>query len=327
MKAWFLPATAIVAVEYLVALAIEARIGFAYSIPFLSYFISALTVIGIAASIAICIRLFNLYRDGEDRPTKALIADLPRFAPFAFAVLLVALSWAATMWLKVMLPLTVGFWADQPLADLDALILGADAWILAHWLFWWTDPVIDQVYASWAPVKFVVLCAVILAPEGPRKTQALISYFLCICIGLLAQYALPSAGPIFFALTDHGARFADLPVKPWAAEAAKYLWADYLHRDGKIGGGISAMPSIHVVGALWIALVVRSYLSKLAVFGFAFFAFVLIGSVYLGWHYALDGIAGAAITGGAWYASGRWARFSHREEPWAPATEMAAIQG
>jgi hypothetical protein len=318
-----------VAVEYLIALSIGTRIGFAYSIPFVSYLISALTVIGIAASIAICARLFNLYRAGEDQPTKALIADLPRFAPFGFAVLLVALSWAATMWLKIMLPLATGFWADQMLANLDTLILGGDAWILAHWLFWWTDPIIDQAYASWAPVKFVVLCGVILAPEGRRKTQALISYFLCICVGSLAQYALPSAGPIFFTLTGHGSRFAGLPVKPWASEAAKYLWAGYLRAGGNIGGGISAMPSIHVVGALWVALVVHSYFPKIAVFGFAFFALVFIGSIYLGWHYALDGIAGAAITAGAWFLSGHWARFAHRGSDiskFRPTTEVAAAQ-
>ena len=62
------------------------------------------------------------------------------------------------------------------------------------------------------------------------------------------------------------------------------------------------MPSLHVAVALWLALVIRSYLPRLQFIGWAYFAVILVGSVYLGWHYALDGIVAVMITLACWRA-------------------------
>ena len=63
----------------------------------------------------------------------------------------------------------------------------------------------------------------------------------------------------------------------------------------RVGAGISAFPSLHVAGAAWVAAVVASLSRKLAPLAWAYFLLILMGSVYLGWHYALDGIAGLII--------------------------------
>ncbi len=65
------------------------------------------------------------------------------------------------------------------------------------------------------------------------------------------------------------------------------------------------MPSIHVAIALWIAFVVRSYLPRLKVVAFAWFALILVGSVLLGWHYAVDGVVACVISLLAWMFTGR----------------------
>jgi membrane-associated phospholipid phosphatase len=44
-----------------------------------------------------------------------------------------------------------------------------------------------------------------------------------------------------------------------------------------------------------VAAVVTSYSRKLAPVAWAYFMLILMGSVFLGWHYALDGIAGLVI--------------------------------
>ena len=52
---------------------------------------------------------------------------------------------------------------------------------------------------------------------------------------------------------------------------------------------------MHVAGAAWVAIVVSSYSRLLAPLAWAYFVLILMGSVFLGWHYALDGIAGLII--------------------------------
>ena len=57
MKSWAVPAAIIVAVEYLFALTVGERVGFRYSIPFATYFITGLTIVGICGAITIAARL------------------------------------------------------------------------------------------------------------------------------------------------------------------------------------------------------------------------------------------------------------------------------
>jgi membrane-associated phospholipid phosphatase len=63
------------------------------------------------------------------------------------------------------------------------------------------------------------------------------------------------------------------------------------------------MPSVHVGIALWVALVCRAFVPRLQVVGWAFFAAIIVGSVHLGWHYAVDGLASILIAGLAWRAA------------------------
>ena len=78
------------------------------------------------------------------------------------------------------------------------------------------------------------------------------------------------------------------------------------------GGGISAMPSLHVaMAALYAAVGWR--VNRLA--GLLLCIYVLIvqlGAVHLGWHYLVDGLAGIALGWLfwviAWRFAGRWLR-------------------
>jgi hypothetical protein len=57
---------------------------------------------------------------------------------------------------------------------------------------------------------------------------------------------------------------------------------------------------MHVAVTLWVAFVVRAYFPRFQLIGWTYFAAILIGSVHLGWHYALDGIAASAIAAAGW---------------------------
>jgi hypothetical protein len=87
------------------------------------------------------------------------------------------------------------------------------------------------------------------------------------------------------------------------AGAADYLWGRYSSGNISIGAGISAMPSLHVAGALWLVLIIRRAAPRLATLAWCYLATIYVGSVLLGWHYATDGLAGMAGTMWLWFLS------------------------
>jgi len=292
-------ALAVVVVEYCVALAIGFSVGFRYALPTKSYAIVTATIAASVLTLVLLGRLAHYGLNKEPHPARRLFADAQLHAPWLIstccAFLLVGLQIGALTWLKIMLPIAQGFWADPLLADTEKMLLGRDAWVITHALFGWATPWIDRIYVTWMPVKLVTLILVILAPLSVRRARALLSYFIVMAMGSLGQHLLPSGGPVFYERLGMGNRFADLPIEPWVATARDYLWADYIRPHGEIGAGISAMPSMHVAIALWVALVLRSYSGRLQWVGWIWFVTIFIGSVHLGWHYALDSIAAIAI--------------------------------
>jgi hypothetical protein len=308
-KSWAYPAAVIVAIEYATALLLGSRIGFNYSIPFVTYFVVGLTIAGSGISLWIVLLLAKYAWQREPHPSRRLLREgTPRFLAFLCAVVLVTLEMAVLMWLKIMLPIASPFWADPLLADVDAFIFGTDPWRLVHEYLGWAGPLLDRMYVTWAPAKFATLLFVFVQREDRRKTRAIVAYFLMVASSAIGQYSLSSGGPVFYERLGFGARFEELHFLPWVIAASNYLWVDYLNAGGNIGGGISAMPSLHVAVALWIALVVRADAPKVQVIGWLYFASIFIGSVYLGWHYAADSIVAVAIALFAWGISGAGAR-------------------
>lgn len=301
---WMIPALAIVAMEYCFALAIGFMVGFKFALPTVAYALLT-SVISVSTVILILIaRLATYALAGEQHPARRLWADAQLHAPWLISIgcafVLVGLQLAALTWLKVMLPIAEGFWADPLLAVVEETLLRRDAWIITHGLFGGATAGIDRLYVTWMPIKFATLVLLILAPISLARARSLLSYFFIMAAGSLGQYLLPSGGPVFYERLGLGSRFRALPIEPWVATTRDYLWADYLHPNGAIGGGISAMPSMHVAIALWVALTLRAYFKRLQWLGWAWFAAILIGSIHLGWHYALDGIAASLIAAIAW---------------------------
>jgi hypothetical protein len=214
---------------------------------------------------------------------------------------------AVLSWTKIMLPIASPFWADSLLANIDHSIFGTDPWRLAQAIFGWAVPGIDRAYVTWAPIKFAMLSILLVMPESIAKTRALLSYFLIFSCAVFGQYMFSSAGPVFYAQLGLGDRFGALPTEPWVLVAKTYLWNDYLRAGGDVGAGISAMPSLHVAIALWIAFVVQTFAPRVAVLGYIYFTLILVGSVLLGWHYAIDGVASIVIALIAWQIAAHFA--------------------
>jgi hypothetical protein len=296
---WIIPALGILCIEYFAAFRIGVTVGFHYQIPFQSFALTGSTVAAIGLALAMFWQLFCLWREGEDNPARRILGRLPW--SFVVGVLLVACQVAVLNWTKVMMPLAVGFWADPIFASLDHLLFGQDPWHFTHLVLGDYTQQIDRLYALWGPIKFTVLLIILCCPASGRKAQALTAYFLVMACGALGQYLGASAGPIFYGLLHFGDRFQDIPVGPWGVATRDYLWSDYLRGGGRVGGGISAMPSMHVAIALWMALANRAFLPRLQIVSWAYFLVILVGSVHLGWHYAVDGLVACAFTLAAWW--------------------------
>ena len=80
----------------------------------------------------------------------------------------------------------------------------------------------------------------------------------------------------------------------------------------RLGSGISAMPSMHVSLA-WLGLLHFCRVQAgLAVLVFGYVVVILVGSVHLGWHYAVDGILAILTTTVIWVAVVAWSEFKLR---------------
>ena len=221
---------------------------------------------------------------------------------------------------KAAIPLFHPFAWDSQLAAWDHALHGG------HAAWEWLQPVFGHPYATalvnvlyhlWFFVTYGVFAwqALSLARPRLRMQYLLTTLLLWSLVGNLAATLLSSAGPVYFArVTGLADPFAPLMaylhqandvVPVMALQVQDMLWQAYVGTSGMdIGEGISAMPSLHVATAVSYALVgfaVRRWLGILLA-GFA--AFIMIGSVHLGWHYAIDGYAGLLCTLAIWFALG-----------------------
>lgn len=153
--------------------------------------------------------------------------------------------------------------------------------------------------------------------DSPLRQRYLISYLLTWLFGTcLLGTILSSAGPCFYALVEQGPnpyaglmsylRAANEIYPIWAVPTQDTLWQSHLARFGEVEG-ISAMPSMHVATTiLFITCARAAGVRWLVYFTIPFSLCIFLGSVLLGWHYAVDGYAGALIALVCWKLSGWW---------------------
>ncbi|EKF74356.1 hypothetical protein A11A3_09155 [Alcanivorax hongdengensis A-11-3] len=225
----------------------------------------------------------------------------------------------------------IGVW--QPFAW-DARFAHWDAWLHGGKMPWqWLQPVlgypwittaINAVYNLWFMVMFAVFYWQLFSSRDERRRQRfLISFIGCWAVnGTLLAVLFSSAGPCFFhyLLPDGPDPFAPLMRYLHAAQRVSPVWAlstqDMLwqyHQAGAlgVGTGISAMPSMHVSIAWLMVLLTAGSPLILRYFLRAFFVVILLGSVHLGWHYAIDGYFSVLTTTLIWSVTAWIGRPAH----------------
>ncbi len=224
-----------------------------------------------------------------------------------------------------------GFAWDVPLMHLErAVHLGRlpHEWLRPLYDWPLAVQIVNFTYNLW---YFIMIGAVLLlgirhgSPE--RRFRFLFAFMTTWLVGgVLVASLMSSAGPCFYGRLGFGGDYAllmarlgaiDLTHELYALATQNQLWAS--HATGEHASPISAFPSLHVATATLITLLAwRSGIwSRIA--ALTFLGAILLGSVVLGWHYAVDGYAGIAIAVGAWSLAGFVGRRLERRRAVTPA--------
>ena len=143
------------------------------------------------------------------------------------------------------------------------------------------------------------------------RTRALVSTILVwILGGSVLAWAFSSAGPCYYDRivagdNPYSALTARIEAqKLFAGDAQRVLWG--LRTDGIVTptSGISAMPSMHVTMGVLMAIVMWHRSRAIGLILALYAGLVQIGSVVLGWHYAIDGYVGAGVAAFCWWGAG-----------------------
>ena len=214
---------------------------------------------------------------------------------------------------KTTLPQAVPFWADPMLAQADrALHLGHDPWALVHALpFTFPPALAHKIYLSlWLlPSMWLPAFLVLFDPDKDRQRRFITLYVLSwVILGNLLALVFMSAGPVYYDRLLGTDTFAGLDAALGAAGITEgrvgwyhdHLWQLYTSGAQDAGSGISAFPSVHVAMAMVIALYLFELRRALWPVSVALVLLYQYLSVYLGWHYAVDGYASILAVLGLW---------------------------
>jgi len=232
------------------------------------------------------------------------------------------LTYASFRNLKSFVPFVNRHLWDGRLEDIDRLMwFGHDPAVVLHDLLGTqvAAHVLSFIYVAWivmVPVSLVV------ALVWTRNTRAGAWYVTAVAVdwvlGVATYFAVPSLGPIYarpetfagLAETDvTGLQRTmmderhDVLVNPFTADAVQT---------------IAAFASLHV--AISVTMCVMAELLGLRrwvrVFLWVFLALTVVSTIYLGWHYFVDAIGGAALgTAAVWIAARGTGNAFRRRQP------------
>lgn len=251
------------------------------------------------------------------RAPVALMVDIMRKGGLrlVFVVVTFCLGTTAFTTFKLAIPHFVPFYADPFLAEADALLHGGDPGMWAHAIVpAWAEYPLGYLYGPvWFVLWFGLLALVALHQDAAFRRRYFWSMALTIClIGTVGAMAFSSVGPIFYDEFVDADRFAPLMVAiaqsaigDYMAEASGYLLTSYQTGVSSMGTGISAMPSMHLAIVTLNACMLSSLNRHIGVLAWIYVGLIQLGSVYLGWHYALDGYFSIVVVSLIWWTVGR----------------------
>jgi len=295
------------------------------------------TTFPIAFIAIVLLRFLQMFlHEKPASPALALVDDLKSFlfAPSRLVnalpvIVAVLFSCKAMLDIKTNIPAIHPFDWDETLMRLDRQLHGGiDPWQ-------WLQPVlghapitflINIVYILWIVVLFGAWVYMAFRPTFDlTRQQFLIAIMIAWLFGgALLATLFSSAGPVYYALIGLSPdpfaplldylRASDAAIPLLTLDSHKLLWDGYIGLT-KPFMGISAFPSMHMAMATLFALLGWRMHRMAGIALTIFAALILLGSVHLAWHYAVDSYAGVLIGVLSWWVAGRLAQWNMRLAP------------
>ncbi|SHJ04024.1 PAP2 superfamily protein [Shimia gijangensis] len=317
---------ALITVPVLAAVVVSRILGVPFEIDMLSWMLSLLGAVIPAFLIVLMlgrfVHLAVVVR--PKRPTQTMIQDVKRVFLDADRMLtgtaslgLFIVFFSAFSYLKFAIPFINPFSWDVTFAEWDrALHFGIDPYRIVMGLIGTPTitTVVNLFYHGWLfLVYFAVLAACYSKADRAKAYTYLVAFVLTWFIGgNVVATLLSSAGPVYYEALGFGGTFAPLvdtlhkfhEISPvMALDVHQMLWDGYV-ADGR-ARGISAMPSMHVASSALLMFYAYSWRRWAGHLLAVFCAVIMIGSVMLAWHYAIDGYLGFLIAFLCWKLA-RW---------------------
>jgi len=269
------------------------------------------------------IPLVEAYREAWSETRTTWMTDA-WLANVIVAVVVLASSITVFSATKRAIPVIHPFGWDQRLEGLGrGLHGGRHAWE-------WLQPIVghpvvtvalDRFYhLGWSLLLIGTLAMVIAAPVSRIRQRYLTAWVVVSVIGgTLTALVFSSAGPPFYhQVTGATDPYAGLltyldgvsrQTPLLSAGGRSVLWTAYQHHIDRFGYGISAMPSMHIATATLLACLGFRISRPVGAVASIVAILMQLASIALGWHYAVDGYAGAALAVLSWWLAGALMRF------------------
>ncbi|MGO9489349.1 MAG: phosphatase PAP2 family protein [Solirubrobacteraceae bacterium] len=171
------------------------------------------------------------------------------------------------------------------------------------------DRLLVWAHWSWFAVPHGTLLY-ILVREPRRFGRAAVMTYAVFDLGASFYWVVPTAPPWYASVSEQGTPRSgtQVQVRRMMVEYGEHFWRDGWGSLYSVLGGnpLAAMPSLHFATSLMAALLLAETGPVAGALGFAYAGTLGFALVYLGEHYVVDLIAGAALTGAVL-----------RLEPWA----------
>lgn len=260
------------------------------------------------------------------------IHSLSRTVPIILCLLLFMPAFSS---MKASISIFSDYRWDDTFIYADRIIHGNDAWRVIHPIFGYpiVTSIINVLYHIWLALIYIITFYFAINYDLNKiRFQYITSFFLCwSIIGTVFAIIFASVGPCFLLpiqgdgtfvpLMDY-LRSADNTYSVPALKVQDILLAQLRNGDSNLGAGITAMPSMHVSIATLFYLAARRLSSYLGYVFLAYLIAILIGSVHLGYHYAVDGYFAIACTVIIWKLTGWLADYIQQADEVRPTQKL-----
>ena len=316
---------------------ISAHYFFGLPIILSTYFTSVIKASFLTGTLVLIFHFMNLLMKKEKHPlfryyeiAKYPIINANETINILLILFLLSISLSLFTNTKEFLPNINKFYLDSELSSIDYYLhLNQHPWEITHYFFnsSVSSGIINLLYNLWFFFVWIYLIYFCYSTRNSElRKNSIICFILCWTInGNILATLFSSAGPCFYRHLyenekNYGQLFNILTeqnldlinngsfLKIWALSTQEMLWSSYSSNSSILGGGISAMPSMHVSITTLIAISLSNYNKKLGAICWIYLVAIQVGSVHLGWHYAIDGYVSILATTLIWYAVSKWTK-------------------